>query len=220
MKYLTEQRLCRALRKIFPTGHVSHEADIIRHPTLSRRFKPDYIVRVNAHNLVVEFDEVFHFTRMDNVVRDMQAQYAYLKAGYSVVRIPYFIQLDPHVSEALFGWHTEAQPGDYSYGFPHGFVDMGAKRPIAFNIYGLGAYGYYIDALNTISPGLRLDPVELAFAHTAPFGRLEREGITCTKEDFPELLHTAKQAYTKLCAQHGHAPYAPLLSVDVAASFQ
>lgn len=66
-----------------------------------RKWRPDY--RSELLKLVVEFDGLHHYTREAVIKHDGEKDAWYLQQGYSVVRIPYFIQLTNAAVKKLFG---------------------------------------------------------------------------------------------------------------------
>lgn len=65
------------------------------------RKRPDY--KSESLKLIVEFDGLPHYQSKHQVERDSESERLYTKAGYKVVRIPFFIQLTSSVIERLFG---------------------------------------------------------------------------------------------------------------------
>ena len=65
------------------------------------RTRPDYW-SLQIH-LVVEFDGLPHYTNPDVILKDIENTQRYEKAGFNVVRIPYFIQLSRNAVKTLFG---------------------------------------------------------------------------------------------------------------------
>lgn len=61
---------------------------------------PDY--RCEELKLVVEFDGKLHYTDHNTIMRDVRNEKIYKKEGYTVIRIPYFIQLTNDVVNTLF----------------------------------------------------------------------------------------------------------------------
>ena len=62
---------------------------------------PDY--RSESLHLIVEFDGLEHYTKPTTIVRDQRNEEIYKKHGYTVVRVPYFIQLTNEVAKKMFG---------------------------------------------------------------------------------------------------------------------
>jgi len=65
------------------------------------RTRPDYWSQ--KLQLVIEFDGLPHYTNPDVILKDVENTLRYNKAGYRVVRIPYFIQLSRNAVKTLFG---------------------------------------------------------------------------------------------------------------------
>lgn len=66
-----------------------------------RRYRPD--ARCDELNLIVEFDGIQHYQSMITVLKDKDRDEWFRNIGYTVVRIPYWIQLSREVVETLFG---------------------------------------------------------------------------------------------------------------------
>lgn len=66
-----------------------------------KRIRPDY--RCDKLKLIIEFDGVQHYKQPDTIRKDAENQKMYEKLGYTVVRIPYFIQLTNEVVKTMFG---------------------------------------------------------------------------------------------------------------------
>ena len=62
--------------------------------------RPDY--RSESLKMIIEFDGLPHYTNPDVILKDIQNTKNYEKAGYKVVRIPYFIQLSKDAVKELF----------------------------------------------------------------------------------------------------------------------
>ena len=64
------------------------------------KIRPDY--RSDSLKLIVEFDGLPHYKNPDSIERDRNNQMQYEQCGYTVIRIPYFIQLTNDVVKKLF----------------------------------------------------------------------------------------------------------------------
>ena len=122
--YLTEASLGRFLRERLD-GDVVADSIV---PGLGRRFRPDY--RSERHRLVVEFDGDQHYRSAGHVLRDQERDVALRAAGYSVVRIPYFVQLDAKTIGQLFGALVIDRSAFKD--FPHGFIAEKVVMPADF----------------------------------------------------------------------------------------
>lgn len=122
--YLTELSLGRFLRERLDDEVV---ADSVV-PGIGRRFRPDY--RSERHRLVVEFDGDQHYRSAGHVLRDQERDALLRAAGYAVVRIPYFVQLDATTIGHLFcALVTDRSPFK---SFPHGFIAEKVVMPADF----------------------------------------------------------------------------------------
>ena len=66
-----------------------------------RKIRPDY--RSEKLKLIIEFDGLQHYQKPDQIQKDYENQKFYENLGYTVVRIPYFIQLTNQVVKQMFG---------------------------------------------------------------------------------------------------------------------
>lgn len=80
--------------------------------------RPDY--RSEALKLIIEFDGVQHFQKPDRIRKDVENKKLYESCGYTVVRIPCFIQLTAKVIKKLF--NVEVSP---ELVFPEGVGSFG-----------------------------------------------------------------------------------------------
>ena len=65
------------------------------------RSRPDY--RSEQLKLIIEFDGLQHYTKPDKVQKDAELTTTYQSLGYTVARIPYFIQLSNKAVKTMFG---------------------------------------------------------------------------------------------------------------------
>lgn len=65
------------------------------------RTRPDF--RSESLKLIIEFDGLQHYTNPDNIATDEHNTEVYERAGYKVVRIPYFVQLTNEAVRQMFG---------------------------------------------------------------------------------------------------------------------
>ena len=109
--------------------------------------RPDY--RNETYKLIVEFDGYRHYNSYNTIKDDNKKDYIYSNMGYTVVRIPYFVQLDEYVIETLFGNYTK----DYTRynNYPHGFISELALLPVDFNEVGMAKYRNDLNRFNKIS---------------------------------------------------------------------
>lgn len=102
----TEHRICRTglneyLTVIFPEYEETDWVHDKKVPSLKgTSIRPDY--RNEELKLIVEFDGLQHYTKLDTILKDISNTHIYQNDGYKVVRIPYFVQLTNEVVEKLF----------------------------------------------------------------------------------------------------------------------
>jgi len=81
----------------------------------SKKTFPDFIIE--DKKVIVEFDGYRHFTDPLIIYNDCIKNNLFLTHGFSIIRIPYFVQLTESVVSFLF-----QQNFDFSNNFPHGFI--------------------------------------------------------------------------------------------------
>lgn len=90
------------LKTIFPnTNDWIHDKAIGEFNGVKYRKRPDY--RSESLKLLIEFDGLQHYTKPDIIEKDKINSELYQSFGYTVVRIPYFIQLSNKAVKKLFG---------------------------------------------------------------------------------------------------------------------
>lgn len=89
------------LNVIFP--HIDdwiHDKALGKIKDKNYRSRPDY--RSEKLKIIIEFDGLQHYTKPDIIEKDIRLTETYIKLGYKVVRIPYFIQLTNKVVQKIF----------------------------------------------------------------------------------------------------------------------
>jgi len=90
------------LNVIFPeTNDWIHDKALGTIDGVSYLIRPDY--RSESLKLIIEFDGLQHYTKPDNIKKDIEKDELYRKSGYNIIRIPYFIQLSNKAVKSLFG---------------------------------------------------------------------------------------------------------------------
>lgn len=128
--YLTEQKLGVCLEHIFNDTFVKNKRIVesnIKH-------RPDY---ANENlKLIVEFDGYRHYNSAKQILSDKLKNIEYARIGYTVIRIPYFVQLTNQIAKLLFeNYNINTLAAETSY--KHGFIDNNALLPCDFNSLGL-----------------------------------------------------------------------------------
>jgi len=95
--------------------------------------RPDIVLK--KEKIVIEYDGPTHFTNNETVLKDIDKDEIYKKHGYSVIRIPFFIELGLEEIQILFGKCEAEIASFYSSGFIHknvvlpaSFTERGLKR--------------------------------------------------------------------------------------------
>lgn len=127
--YLTEKLLGQFLEERFHEEFV-HDKVV---PNSDIKLRPDY--RCDKLKLIVEFDGYYHYNNSKIILNDYIKDNCYRNLEYSIIRIPYFIQLDYRVINLLFSSYDINKDSFNSY--PHGFVDKVCLLPSDFNYVGI-----------------------------------------------------------------------------------
>lgn len=141
--YLEEVALGRFLRERLDPDVVYNK--IV--PGIVGRYRPDY--RSERHKSIIEFDGNQHYQRAANILRDVEKDAVFVAAGYRVIRIPYFVQLDSKVIYLLFGnlVHDRSPLKD----FPHGFIANEVVFPADFCELGIERFLSDLDRFSCIT---------------------------------------------------------------------
>lgn len=156
--FLLENSLGDVLKQIFP-----HTEDWVQNKGFRGcNFRPDY--RSDSLKICIEFDGYQHYTKASVIANDKLKDSVYEGAGYSVVRIPYFIQLSQKTLKVLFGIATK-----WKQLFPHGFVsnEPTVRLPADFCEAGLNKFQQDLKTFSCVkkdileSLKLRKEPIDL-----------------------------------------------------------
>lgn len=131
-RYLDETSLGRFLRERLDAEILSNA----RVPTIARLFRPDY--RSERHKLIVEFDGDQHYRSAKHVIEDKKRDQILTDAGYSVIRVPYFVQMTEPVIGLLFG--DRIADRERFKEFPHGFISDAVVFPADFCELGVARF--------------------------------------------------------------------------------
>ena len=82
-------------------------------------YRADYCC--DALKLIVEFDGIDNYQKSTVVQSDAAKDATLANLGYTVVRIPFFVQMSSEVIKHLFNLDV-----DYTQTFPHGFISKKA----------------------------------------------------------------------------------------------
>lgn len=128
-EYLTQTKLAEILSTMF---EITMEV-----PITGSRFKSDIQFEYNGDKYAVEFDGDSHYCDILVMERDLRKDRLLMSQGFSVVRIPYWIQLDDYTFEMLFRFKS---PNTINRNYPHGFIDKKAKTPSYFCVNGVNKF--------------------------------------------------------------------------------
>lgn len=131
--YLTENALIAILLKYVDKNGIFNKA------FKPWKFRPDFVS--HKHKIVVEFDGYQHYTVAKSVINDQIKDASIISVGYSVVRIPYFVQFTETIAKELFP-NFEFDRSAYNL-YPHGFIDSKVILPADF--CSLGVYRFKKD---------------------------------------------------------------------------
>ncbi|AVT59756.1 MULTISPECIES: DUF559 domain-containing protein [Pectobacterium] len=121
--YLTEQNLGVFLKEIAPELQFIHDKAVPG--ACNKRRRPDY--RCDSQKLIIEFDGDAHYCKAQRVIIDKEKDLDYMGLGYTIFRIPYFIQLTEEMIGGIFRKNIT-----FTQRYPHGFIDSKAVLPADF----------------------------------------------------------------------------------------
>lgn len=93
------------LEVIYPRYEWIHDKSLGSINGVNYKVRPDY--RCEGYKMIVEFDGLLHYSNPEQILKDCKNTKLYEELGYSVIRIPYFIQLTNKNVEKLFGVKVE-----------------------------------------------------------------------------------------------------------------
>lgn len=139
--YLTEKTLGEFLKIAYPNENwIYNERFHIPNTEEKHRFKPDYC----CHNLklCVEFDGADHYMKTSVIQADNKKDGILKELGYTIIRIPYFIQLTTNSIKYFFDLDIEL-----NYNFKHGFISHGVILPSCFCEQGIWKFKDFVTNL-------------------------------------------------------------------------
>ena len=129
LDYLTEDNLIDYLKIVYPQNEWTRNKAFPGY-----KFRPDY--RCDEIKLVVEFNGYQHYTKAKVILSDYEKYRIMTNQGYTVLTVPYFIQMSTDVIKLLFNKEIEIEQ-IYPHGFiadnntmlyPADFCELGVKR--------------------------------------------------------------------------------------------
>jgi hypothetical protein len=137
--YLTEARLAAALQQIVADRWSGAELKIAGS---KRRW--DMGFQEPGRHVVVEYDGDEHYRNSLKIKSDREKDALAAASGLTVVRIPYWVQLDRVTARHYFGFEVEI-----SQNFPHGFIST-KLFPASFCELGLARFERELSNLPTV----------------------------------------------------------------------
>jgi tRNA/rRNA methyltransferase/tRNA (cytidine32/uridine32-2'-O)-methyltransferase len=95
---------------LYPDKTWIHDKPFGKRGGLSYRIRPDFLCE--EEKLIIEFDGLQHYTNPLNIRKDRENQVVYESFGFTVIRIPYFINLTTDVVKEMFGINTHGNMFD------------------------------------------------------------------------------------------------------------
>lgn len=77
--------------------------------------RPDH--RFNKEKVIVEFDGIQHYQKIDEIKKDRMKDKVYGQMGYKIIRIPFFVQPSTETLKYYFNVDAELE-----LQYPHGFI--------------------------------------------------------------------------------------------------
>lgn len=131
-KCLTESNLVKLLNNNFNSVFKSN--CIIPNSGLS--YRPD--AWSSDLKLIVEFDGPIHYTSARICLLDIEKDKLFKNLGYTVIRIPYFVQLTKEVFMYLFSNYKKYFFNNMKFiNFPQGFISKNIVLPADYCVLGL-----------------------------------------------------------------------------------
>lgn len=131
MRYLKEQTLEQKLHDLFPNSEIIRNKKI---KSSNSNGRPDFFLPMEK--LIVEFDGYLHYSSVDAIIRDNDKDKIYTEEGFTIIRIPYFIQWCSEVVKMICPTNLE----NVEQVYPHGFIDPKALTPANYCELGLSRF--------------------------------------------------------------------------------
>ena len=122
-EYLTETNLGLILNELFSNNDFIHDKAVPG--STNKRLRPDY--RSDEMKIILEFDGDSHYCKALRIKTDIIKDMDYENLGYTVFRIPYFIQMSSELIKIIFDIDIK-----YKQKYPNGFIDKKAVLPADF----------------------------------------------------------------------------------------
>jgi hypothetical protein len=114
----------------FSAENYSHNRAV---PDSGIRNLPDH--RFEDERKIVEFDGIRHYQNIDEIKRDRMKDKVYGQMGYTIIRIPFFVQPSKETLKHYFD-----VDGTLDLQYPHGFIIYDSRPPTNFCSLGLDRF--------------------------------------------------------------------------------
>ena len=130
------EKLVELIHKLFPNCEPIIDKKV---PDSFVNYRPD--IRCEKHKIIIEYDGDRHYFDVKMIINDKKKDKVYKKMGYSIIRIPYFIQISNDVLSFFFKKYLpkitirKIDISDYDY--PHGFISNDTLLPSSYSEMGI-----------------------------------------------------------------------------------
>lgn len=114
----------------FSVGNYFHNKVV---PYSGIKNRPDH--RFEKEKKIIEFDGIQHYKNINNIKRDHKKDGVYGKMGYTIIRIPFFVQPSSETLKHYFN-----VDGKVELQYPHGFIIYNSTPPTHFCSLGLDRF--------------------------------------------------------------------------------
>jgi len=118
--YLTEKGLKLILEDLFPQYEMICDKKVP--DSKNGRYRPDF--RFPELKIIIEFDGYHHYSQAKRILTDTAKDDDYKSLGYSIFRIPYFVQMNSELLKMIFNKKIK-----FEQVYENGFIDNKAMLP-------------------------------------------------------------------------------------------
>jgi very-short-patch-repair endonuclease len=129
MEYLNEKNLGICINKLYNTEFI-HDIKF-----KESRYRPDY--RSDEYMVIFEFDGFAHYNQNATIFRDFNKDTLYKDYGYTLYRIPFFVQFDLNYIKNILKKDCNNYIDSDFIVYPNGFIDKKCMLPSDFNELGI-----------------------------------------------------------------------------------
>jgi hypothetical protein len=133
---LSEANLCLVLKELYPYAEINPQTRI---KVDGKLLIVDYEVVYGARLIYIEFDGPTHYTDPKTQIRDINLERYCKENNITLIRIPYFVQLNEYNLTVFFD-HVITTQDKVCCEYPSGFIDSKIIYPGAYNRYGFNLF--------------------------------------------------------------------------------